>query len=79
MFRNDFGSFSDFCCSGFERDPLTSKFEIHANCRQLTLIARYKVNGKVIVLPVVGSGPANLTFGRSDLFLIQTPFSNSSF
>lgn len=75
MFQNHFRSFSNFFSSGFERDPSTSKFEIHANCAQLSLIARYKVNGKVIVLPVVGSGPANLTFGRFRFF----PESNAFF
>lgn len=49
--------------SGFDKDPTTSKYEIYASVKQFTLIAQYKVKGSVIILPVVGSGPANLTFG----------------
>lgn len=48
---------------GFGKNPETSKFEIYAHIEQLSLIGRYKVKGSVIILPVVGSGPANLTFG----------------
>lgn len=51
-------------CSGFEKDPTTSKFEIYANVDQLQLIAKYKAKGNIIILPVVGQGPANLTFGK---------------
>lgn len=69
MFAKSFWLIFGFFSSGFEKDPTTSKFEIHANCAQLSMIARYKIKGKVIVLPVVGNGPANLTFGMSDLFL----------
>lgn len=52
-----------FFCSGFDKDPNTSKFELYANVGQLSLIGLYKVRGSVIILPVVGNGPANLTFG----------------
>lgn len=52
-----------FDTSGFDKDPATSKFELYANADQLSLIAQYKAKGKIIILPVVGSGPANLTFG----------------
>lgn len=50
--------------SGFEKDPKTSKFEIYAKVDQLSLIGQYKVKGNVIILPVVGNGPANLTFSK---------------
>lgn len=50
--------------SGFGKDPTTSKYEIYAKVDQLSLIGKYKVKGNVIILPVVGSGPANLTFGK---------------
>lgn len=50
--------------SGFDRDPTTSKFEIHLKIKQVSLIGPYKVRGSVIILPVRGSGPANLTLGK---------------
>lgn len=58
-----------FELSGFGKDPTTSKYELYANVDQLSLIAKYKVKGSVIILPVVGSGPANLTFGKPHTFL----------
>lgn len=54
--------------SGFDKDPNKSKYEIYCRIPQLAIVGQYKVNGKVIVLPVVGDGPANLTFGK---FLIK--------
>lgn len=51
--------------SGFEKDPTTSKFEIYAKIKQLSLIGLYKVSGSVIILPVRGSGPSNLTLGKN--------------
>lgn len=50
--------------SGFDKDIESSKFEIYADVEKLSLIGKYKVKGRVIVLPVVGEGPANLTFGN---------------
>lgn len=51
-------------CSGFEKDPATSKFEIEASIRQISLVGKYKVRGNILLLPIVGSGAANLTFGK---------------
>lgn len=53
--------------SGFGKDPAASKFEIYANVEQLSLVGKYKVKGNVIILPVVGNGPANLTFGKQNM------------
>lgn len=53
-----------FFHSGFDRDPKTSKFEIYCRIPELAIVGHYKVAGKVIILPVVGEGPANLTFGN---------------
>lgn len=32
--------------SGFEKNPATSKFEIEATVPRLSLVGKYKVNGK---------------------------------
>lgn len=50
--------------SGFGKDPATSKFELHINANEFSLVGKYKVKGNVIILPIVGSGPANLTIGK---------------
>lgn len=56
-----------FFYSGFGRDPTTSKFEIYGYVNQLSLVGQYKVDGKILILPVVGSGIANLTLGNFDI------------
>lgn len=50
--------------SGFDKDPNKSKYEIYCRIPKLAIIGHYKVAGKVIILPVVGDGAANLTFGK---------------
>lgn len=62
--NNHFPFLFHWLASGFDKDPKTSKFEIYANVDQLSLIGQYKIKGSVIILPVVGHGPANLTFGK---------------
>lgn len=63
--------------SGFDKDPATSKFEIHARVNQLSLIGHYNIDGRIIIIPVVGNGAANLTFGSViwiilfDVFLVN--------
>ncbi|CRK98039.1 CLUMA_CG011408, isoform A [Clunio marinus] len=52
---------------GFERDPKTSKFEIHASIPKLMMISKYKVEGRVLILPISGSGKANLTLDNVDV------------
>lgn len=54
--------------SGFGKDPSASKFEIYAYADKLSIIGKYKVKGNIIVLPVVGQGPANLTFSNNSFF-----------
>lgn len=51
--------------SGFGKDPKRSKFEFYGRIQRLTILADYKLNGKVIILPVQGEGPANMTMGKS--------------
>lgn len=50
--------------SGFEKDPATSNFEIVARIDRISLIGQYKARGNILVLPIHGNGPANLTFGE---------------
>lgn len=50
--------------SGFETDPRTSKFEIEATVPRISLVGKYKINGKVLVLPIQGRGKSNLTLGN---------------
>lgn len=52
-----------YICSGFEKDPTSSKFEIYGKVGRLALIGQYKIRGNVIILPVTGSGASNFTFG----------------
>ncbi len=50
--------------SGYGKDPKRSKFEFYGRIPRLTIQGHYKLNGKVILLPVQGDGPANMTFGK---------------
>lgn len=53
-----------FCCSGFEKDLAKSKFEIYAKIARISLVGQYKARGNILLLPIFGSGSANLTFGE---------------
>lgn len=48
---------------GFERDPSKSKFEFTAHIDHISLIGQYKVRGNILLLPIIGNGAVNLTFG----------------
>lgn len=50
--------------SGFGSDPKTSKYELHARIPRLEMIAKYKIDGKVLILPIRGAGASNLTLGK---------------
>lgn len=50
--------------SGFGKDPTTSKYEIFGFVNQFSLVGQYTMNGKILILPVVGTGMANLTLGK---------------
>lgn len=54
--------------SGFGADPRTSKFEVIGKTKQLSIVGKYTLNGKVLILPIVGNGLANLTFGMWKYF-----------
>lgn len=55
--------------SGFTSDPKTSKFELHARLPRIEMIAKYKIDGKVLILPIRGEGASNLTLGEFLIFL----------
>jgi len=46
--------------NGFEADPRTSKYELEAKVPKLTLRGKYKINGKVLILPITGKGNSEL-------------------
>lgn len=48
---------------GFERDPSKSKFEFTAHIDHISLVGQYKVRGNILLLPIIGNGAVNLTFG----------------
>ncbi|XP_037041533.1 uncharacterized protein LOC119078163 [Bradysia coprophila] len=47
---------------GFERNPNTSRFEIHGFVNKVTVLGNYQMSGKALVVPVNGHGAANITF-----------------
>lgn len=59
--------------SGFGADPNTSKYEVYATVPRINIIGKYKVNGRVLVLPIQGEGPARLAFDNADLTVRYKP------
>lgn len=59
--------------SGFTADPRTSKYEVHANVPKISINGKYKVNGRVLVLPIRGDGDANLVFENVTLVVKYKP------
>lgn len=53
-----------FVFRGFEADPTKSNFEIYATIPTLTLAGPYSVNGRVLILPIVGEGKSIIKFGK---------------
>lgn len=62
-----------FDYSGFEADPNTSKYEVYASAPKITVSGDYKINGRVLVLPIQGSGKANLVFENSTMVVKYKP------
>ncbi|KAG4079172.1 hypothetical protein HA402_001143 [Bradysia odoriphaga] len=58
---------------GFGKDPKKSKFEFYGRIPRLSIIGNYKLNGNVIILPVQGDGPANMTFENLDVSIRGVP------
>uniref|UniRef100_A0A1B0CZX6 Uncharacterized protein n=1 Tax=Phlebotomus papatasi TaxID=29031 RepID=A0A1B0CZX6_PHLPP len=46
---------------GFEKDPTNVLFEAEAALKQVALLGRYKIDGRVLILPIQGNGKSNLT------------------
>lgn len=64
-----------FTCgfSGFGPDPGTSKFEVYATVPKITITGKYKIDGRVLVLPIQGDGKAHLVFDNADLIVRYKP------
>lgn len=65
--------FSSLSCRGFEADPLTSKYEVYATVPRITINGDYKIDGRVLVLPINGEGKANLMFDNANLVVKFKP------
>lgn len=59
--------------SGFEADPHTSKYEVYATIPKITVSGDYKINGRVLVLPIQGQGKANLVFENAEMVVKYKP------
>ncbi|GAB0088226.1 uncharacterized protein DMENIID0001_026190 [Sergentomyia squamirostris] len=46
---------------GFDKDPTDVLFEAEAKLDQVQLIGQYKIDGRVLILPIQGHGKSNLT------------------
>lgn len=46
---------------GFEKNPDGQLFDVEATLDQVKLLGNYKINGRVLVLPIQGQGKSNLT------------------
>lgn len=56
---------------GFDSDPAKSKFEIHVKFNRLEMLSNYNISGRVLILPIVGTGRSNLTFGESNIIICR--------
>lgn len=59
--------------SGFTLDPATSKYEVYATVPKISIIGKYKVNGRVLVLPIQGEGNSRLQFDDANLVVRYKP------
>lgn len=58
---------------GSDENPIAIKREIHVTIPKLEIIGDYKMKGKMLVLPIQGSGKCNFTIGKK----IQTYYNNN--
>lgn len=49
---------------GFNADPEGDKLDIRFKAPKVMVTGPYKINGKVLILPIQGSGKTNLTLGK---------------
>jgi len=54
---------SSFIHSGFGKD-LTGKHEVRIIAKTFSLVGPYNINGKVLILPISGTGKSNMTMGK---------------
>jgi hypothetical protein len=47
----------------------TKKITWNVKIPQLIILGQYKINGKFLVLPIRGEGPANITLGEYTIIL----------
>lgn len=59
--------------SGFTSDPHTSKYEVYATVPKISITGRYKVDGRILVLPIQGEGNADLIFDNVKLVVKYKP------
>lgn len=50
--------------SGFHQNPQGDKLDIRFKTPKITIAGPYKINGKVLILPIQGDGLCNLTLGN---------------
>lgn len=53
---------------GFGKD-IEGTHLIRLRCEYITILADYKIDGKVLILPITGSGKSNLTFLDPELII----------
>lgn len=63
--------------SGFGKDPRKSKFQIDAYVPIENMVGRYKLTGKMLVLPLNGHGAANITISEYNITCIEKSFSQA--
>lgn len=64
LFEQDLIGLSDVkvqSVRGFEKIPDGQVFSVNATVKQVKLLGDYKINGRVLVLPIQGQGKSNLT------------------
>lgn len=52
---------------GFDRNPENDQHEVHCRVPKLTIKGNYKVNGRVLVLPIQGDGKATIVLTNVDI------------
>lgn len=59
--------------SGFTADPHTSKYEVYATVPKVSITGKYKIDGRVLILPIRGEGNADLVFDNAKLVVKYKP------
>lgn len=62
-----------FKFSGFGPNPNASKYELYAKVPKVSIVGKYKVDGRVLVLPIRGEGNADLVFENCELAVKYKP------